>query len=342
MAARDPDPAHFLAAVQSVLNQTVRDLELIVVDDGSSSPIQIVAGSDLHVAIVRQSAQGVSAARNRGILESRGEYIAFLDSDDVWFSRKLEKQIVVMDSDNDIGLSFTARNAIDAQSALISEATVTPIPPGVASLTPIHLLATGGERIDGTICCVEANRDMNALLLVGNQCITTSTVMVRRDALAATGLFDIMLRYSEDYDMWIKIARTRKIAQITSCEASYRWHGANSMAAYRAALCFDREMYLKYQHFAERCENSDMIRQTATMWKNARKQYSRKAFDQARLGLKQKRLGEGLEHALWSLALDPVYFLQCTRDWCLTRLAWSYIGESEKAGDSQMINSSSR
>lgn len=89
-------------AVDSVLNQTMRDLEVIVVDDGSDDNTSVVIESihDTRVRYVKQENLGACVARNTGIAEAKGEYIAFHDSDDIWHPDKLEKQMKVIEIQN--------------------------------------------------------------------------------------------------------------------------------------------------------------------------------------------------------------------------------------------------
>jgi glycosyltransferase involved in cell wall biosynthesis len=91
------------AAVASVLWQTYRELELVVVDDGSTDKTpEIAAAHDGRVRLVRQENQGVAAARNRGIAEAQGELIAFCDADDVWLEQHLEALVAAYDRHGDI------------------------------------------------------------------------------------------------------------------------------------------------------------------------------------------------------------------------------------------------
>jgi glycosyltransferase involved in cell wall biosynthesis len=81
-------------ALDSVFGQTLTDLELVVVDDGSTDETpQVVQGYGSRVRYVRQPNAGVASARNRGVAESSGRYVAFLDADDVWLPGKLERQL---------------------------------------------------------------------------------------------------------------------------------------------------------------------------------------------------------------------------------------------------------
>ena len=95
--------AHLIRrSVQSVLNQTYKNLELIVVDDGSTDNTKEVIESidDKRIVYIKQENQGASAARNTGIDLAKGKYIAFQDSDDIWHSNKLKKQIDVLNKNN--------------------------------------------------------------------------------------------------------------------------------------------------------------------------------------------------------------------------------------------------
>ena len=95
-------------AIDSVLAQTFRDFEVIIIDDGSTDNTREIIEKYIkrYPQIIRpfyQMNSGASVARNKGIEEARGEYIAFLDSDDVWLSKKLERQVSVLERDKKIG-----------------------------------------------------------------------------------------------------------------------------------------------------------------------------------------------------------------------------------------------
>jgi glycosyltransferase involved in cell wall biosynthesis len=94
-------------ALRSVLVQTAPPAEIVVVDDGSSDGTATLAESlDRRVRVVRRAHEGAGAARNAGLAEASGAYIAFLDADDMWLPRKLERQVAVLDSDSSVEAVF--------------------------------------------------------------------------------------------------------------------------------------------------------------------------------------------------------------------------------------------
>lgn len=109
------------AAVRSVLAQTFEDFEVIVVDDGSSDggPEIVASIKDARVRLVRQENRGLAGARNTGIRESAGLYIALLDADDLWHPRKLERLLRILDREPDVGLAFSASRFVDDNGAPI-------------------------------------------------------------------------------------------------------------------------------------------------------------------------------------------------------------------------------
>ena len=180
--------------LSSVLEQTFTDFEVLIIDDGSSDQIEAwaQAQTDPRVKFISQKNQGVSVARNTGIKNARGEYIAFLDADDLWQPTKLEKQVNCLNANPQVGLVHNWIFLIDQYSNKTGNLW--------ASRTQGHVWQNLVER--NTIACC--------------------SVMVRRSCFTSTGVFDPSLRSAEDWDMWIRIAAEYPVAVIEEPLASYR------------------------------------------------------------------------------------------------------------------------
>ena len=164
-------------AIDSVLAQEFEDYELIVVDDGSTDETRTILDSYGRAIIVRrQSNKGVSAARNRGIAESRAQLIAFLDSDDLWLPQKLSRQV-----------EFFKLNPVK----LICQTEETWVRNGVR-VNP----KKRHRKLSGMI--FEPSLDLCL--------ISPSAVMIRKALLDTVGVFDEKLPACEDYDLWLRIS----------------------------------------------------------------------------------------------------------------------------------------
>ncbi len=186
------------AALDSVLRQTYTALDVIVVDDGSTDEsAEVLARYDGRVRILRQKNAGVSAARNAGILASRGEAVAFLDADDVWDHDKIAAQVERL-SKAPVGLVYCGIEFIDAQGGS---------------------LGVDVEGEEGRIVVPHA-------LLRAKTVRTGSSALVRRVCFDTRGLFDVKLSTSADWDMWRRIACFVRRGDGAAAAAQYRVHGA--------------------------------------------------------------------------------------------------------------------
>jgi glycosyltransferase involved in cell wall biosynthesis len=191
--------------ISSVLGQTFGDLELIVVDDGSSDRTAELAGAyGPPVRIVHQSNAGVCAARNRGIREAAGRYICLLDHDDYWFPAKLRQQVEVMESDPGCGVVYTSFIRWYPDAA------------GVFPAPETFEMSDDAQGIES-----ESSGWIYHLLLL--DCwILTSTAMFRRELFDRCGFFDESLAYSEDWDLWLRISRKYPFIKLKNQLALYR------------------------------------------------------------------------------------------------------------------------
>ena len=173
-------------AVDSVLRQTFRNFEYLVVDDGSvDNSVDVIkahAGDDPRFRLVKGEHRGLSAARNAGIREAKGEYIGFLDGDDRWHPKFLERQLRLIQSlSPDVGAVF-------CRSRLVLE--------------------------NGTLIFLQWQRagryDFDDFLVNCNPARNGSSMLVRKSCFADVGGFDEKLPYLEDIDMWLRIAEDSK------------------------------------------------------------------------------------------------------------------------------------
>lgn len=167
-------------AVDSVLDQTYRPIEIIVVNDGSTdNTVQVLHRFNEAIRIVDKPNGGLSSARNAGIRAARGEYIAFLDADDWWLPEKLARQVALLKSEPSIGFCSTVTRAVDETGSLIREWRCPPI-----QRSALHTIFSRNATVAGS----------------------GSSVVVRSEVLRQADFFDETLRSLEDIDMWMRLA----------------------------------------------------------------------------------------------------------------------------------------
>jgi glycosyltransferase involved in cell wall biosynthesis len=178
--------------------QTMDDVEIIVVDDGSTdNTVEIarrIAAADGRVVVLSQANAGVSAARNLGISSARADIIALLDSDDLWDVDHLAIHLARMRSDGALGVSFSPVRFIEADGSATGERTH----PKLVDLTPAEILST-------------------------NPCSTCSTMVIRAGVFADVGMFRETLRRAEDQEWLFRVSLSRwKIEGVDRILVSYR------------------------------------------------------------------------------------------------------------------------
>jgi glycosyltransferase involved in cell wall biosynthesis len=169
--------------LESVLGQTFTDYEIIVINDGSpDTPLleeQIKPYSHL-ITYLKQPNGGAGAARNAGIHVAQGEYLAFLDGDDVWLPNFLIDQLELLNSDG--GYDLVYADATNFTNTGLSESTNMDMNPSEGEVTVESLISAR--------CCV-----------------ITSSVVARRSEVTAVGGFDEQFRNSQDFDLWLRLAK---------------------------------------------------------------------------------------------------------------------------------------
>ena len=206
--------AQYLAkAIDSVLAQTYSPIEVIAIDDGSTdeSP-EILAGYGDKICCIRQVNRGVGAARNRGILAARGEYVAFLDQDDWWYPQKIERQLAAL-ANSDVGFVHT-------HTVYFDDVTQTFCPPLDPEAKPEEYVGWCFEK-----------------LLFGNA-ICNSSVLVRRELFAQVGLCDPIIEGNtvQDYDLWLRLSQVTPFAYVGEPLTVFRLHSHQGTSNHRMML----------------------------------------------------------------------------------------------------------
>jgi glycosyltransferase involved in cell wall biosynthesis len=183
--------------LDSVLQQTFTDFEVLLVNDGSTDSIEswFTTVNDNRVKLISQANQGLPGARNTGIKEAQGEYIAFIDADDLWEPTKLEKQAHSLDAKPEVGLVYAWTLLIDQHG-----------------------------NSTGTVTAAQAEGNVWEKLLLGDVVGSGSAAMIRRSCFDQVGMFDTELTSIEDCDMWVRIAAHYPFAVIKEVLVYYRQH----------------------------------------------------------------------------------------------------------------------
>lgn len=185
--------AYIAATIESVLKQTFTDFELLIIDDGGQDrSIEICRSfTDPRIKIISQANRGLAGARNGGIRQAQGEYLAFLDGDDLWLPEKLARHVAHLDANQDVGISFSYSAFIDQDGQPLGIYQT----PQLTNIDPAHVICR-------------------------NPISNGSTPVIRRQVLSDIGFsvtiggeietwyFDETFRQSEDIECWLRIALT--------------------------------------------------------------------------------------------------------------------------------------
>jgi glycosyltransferase involved in cell wall biosynthesis len=213
-------------AVESVLKQTMLDLELIVVDDGSTdNSLEVLSCfSDNRMRVLAQANQGAHAAINRGIREASGKYLAILNSDDAYHPQRLNKAAVILNSNPQVSLVGSYIEIIDSEGRPLG------VKHGFNDCPPWLLEAP--ER------SFRAGTDLKEALLTENYWSTTSNFVYRREAYLQVGEYR-PLRYAHDWDYVLRLARIAKLFMLPEPLIRYRIHPSNTIRENQAAMVFE-------------------------------------------------------------------------------------------------------
>lgn len=270
------NPGDYLdLAIASLIAQTHSDWECIVVDDGSKEDLSRVEKMDSRVRLIRQKNKGASIARNVAMLASDGEYIALLDSDDVWYPEKLARQIEVLENNAHFGMCHSAHDVINERGEI-----------------------TGGGF----------GRDIqNYLGLLASNSICASTVVFRRSCLAECGLMDPLLPFNQDFDLWLKIAMHHDIGFVDTPLVGYRVHSSNISSNVQESVNEQFDILRSHIRVARLAGNAQAEAAAKSNFKPISTAWGAKAYDRGRVALNQRDLAKARKHLLLSFKLAPAY-----------------------------------
>jgi len=187
-------------ALNSVINQSYPNLEVLVIDDGSTDgTAELVNPYRSKINYVYKTNGGTPSALNLGLSLAMGKYVCWLSADDILMADKVAKQVGLMEGDPGLGFSYTSFMVIDAN---------------------------GTKQYDVNSAYYPDKQEMVTKLMEG--CfINGSSVMMRRSALKVVGDFDVGLPQAHDYDLWYRFLRFYSCGFLAEPLLAYRWHGEN-------------------------------------------------------------------------------------------------------------------
>lgn len=260
--------AYLPTAVESVLSQTYKNIEVIIVNDGSTDNTDEVVRPHLshkNIKYIKQVNAGQAVAKNCGIKNASGGYIAFLDADDYWRSDKLEKQLNVFANDSAIGVVYSG----------------------------LKFISPDGE-IDNSIILPQMYSGYVLQELFIDNFIGFSTSVVKRECFDKAGLFDEGLAMAIDWDLWLRIACHYKFAYVNEALLFYRYGHANmSQNSEKRIQCSDFVMERFLQNNRDKL-NKDTIKRAKILTYNRRGAY-----------YLPKNFFKGIKYLIKSLVIIP-------------------------------------
>lgn len=230
---------YVVKAIDSVLAQTYTDYEVIIIDDGSTdNTCEVLKPYTDRIQYIHQDNAGVSAARNTGIRAAKGKWIAFLDSDDEWLPKKLSIQMRDVQKRPDV-------------CAHITNVTFNP-PNG----RPISLFEVRNFRIHGADGFI-IERPFQYVL--NYEIAVTSSLVVRRDILFDSGLFDTGLSIGEDVDLFLRVALQGPWAGSNIELLNYYRRKESTISLSRHPRCDQRHLYETIVYVLEKIRNSPKL-----------------------------------------------------------------------------------
>ncbi len=205
-----------IAAIESALNQTYQQVEVLIIDDGSNDDTKekIKQLSDYRLKYYFQFNAGVASARNHGFRVAQGEFIAFLDSDDRWYPEKLELELLALQAFPDAKMVWTEMSAIDVQGNILHEKYLRKMYQTYRFFSQPEALFSSSRFLKNLNPTIFPNLSPFITFWVGNifsgmslgNLVHTSTVLIRAQAQKEVGFFNELYRTGEDYPFHLKMS----------------------------------------------------------------------------------------------------------------------------------------
>ena len=292
---------HLAQAIQSVVEQTFGDWELLVIDDGSrpdeaESIRRTVEAAQRRfspekIRFFQQENQGVSATRNFGIQEARGAWLAFLDNDDLWKPAMLEKQYSTLREKPHLAMCHTNFDIIDESGQVTNS--------GYGG--PADYLQ----------------------YLAGSFPILPCNCVVSKAAALCVGGFDPLYPMAQDLDFYLKIHARNEVGYIADDLASYRIHSDNASRTYRSVYREITHILRKHLLLGLHQGRADVVAAAQKGIKRIKSTYSGKGFDQSRAGLKQRDWRAFVSHLGYAFWLHPAFVVKQFKDFVAAKASRS-------------------
>lgn len=232
-------PTHYRAdrlvrAIESVQDQTYKDIEIFVISDGYDKETNDVVMEKMKCDsrinyLVNEGKHGANVVRNIGIENCRGDYVAFLDDDDIWYPTKLEKQLQIFEQNSKLGLVGCAIRVVYVEKN------------------------TSYNTIFKDV------GDLSQKILFGNCIGSTSCVVIRKEVIKKCGMFDETLPARQDYDYWIRICQEYEVDFVKEVQLDYYVYPSEVKSA-QISSSFDKYfkaykiMNVKYEKLYLSCD----------------------------------------------------------------------------------------
>jgi glycosyltransferase involved in cell wall biosynthesis len=275
-------PAFLREALESVAAQTFRDLEVIVIDDGSTEDLAPVVQAHAKFArLIRQEHGGPAVARNNGLRNATADIIAFLDSDDLWLPHKLERFMTAMQRQPQTRIFYGPMIAMEEHGGLVDGRT-----------KPRH----AGDITQP---------------LFKSCFVDIPTVVCRKEVLTAAGGFDESLSVCEDYDLWLRVSLTDKFGFIEEPLAKRRLHAQRlSKADMPQNLTVKARMLERFWNKAEAQKKIDSQMAAARL--------GRVYYSAARSSFRSGLFSQATDQARCARRFDGAPWRAVPLDWCST------------------------